>query len=246
MVSYTNKASAINQNGDVTGYGEYANGYKGAYIYSTRTGTTQQLGTTANSAYSYAEAISSNGSVAGYVGGLPGGIEHAMLYSNGVMQDIGTLPGGYNSYAYGVNDSGEVIGSSSGSFTTSRLEEHAFLYQNGKMLDLGVLSLSNAFGSSQAFGINNAGDVVGDSGDPFLYHNGQMYDLFSLASDGNNWTNGAAYAINDSGQIVGSAYHNGYLTNFIATPRAVPAPSSLLVLLAGGAMLAMRLRRKRA
>src|SRR5206468_11369753 len=78
---------------------------------------------------------------------------------------------------------------------------HAFLYQGGVMRDLGTLR----GGYSIALGINNGGDVVGESdGSAFLYHNGVMIDLNTLVQPGGNLLRlELATGINDQGQIVG-------------------------------------------
>ena len=60
---------------------------------------------------------------------------YAFLYSNGTTANLGTLPGGKNSTGYAINVTGQVVGSSdlTGSTTT-----HAFLYNAG-MNDLNSL-----------------------------------------------------------------------------------------------------------
>jgi probable HAF family extracellular repeat protein len=91
------------------------------------------------------------------------------------ITDLGTL-GGTTSYAFDVNIHGDVVGTS----LTSTGATRAFLYRNGMMSDLGVLDATNNY--SQAFGINDAGSVVGistkDGSDigsrPFLYSGGAM------------------------------------------------------------------------
>jgi len=73
-------------------------------------------------------------------------------------------------------------------------------------------------GYSQALGINNSGDVVGSAqtaqpatytnqdgvSHAFLYHQGVMTDLGTLADD----TDSYASSINDKGQIIGTSTHS--------------------------------------
>jgi probable HAF family extracellular repeat protein len=79
------------------------------------------------------------------------------------------------------------------------------------MQDLGTLG--GAY--SSAHGMNNAGQVVGDSNTSagytraFLYSDGQMVDLNSLIPSDSGWTLQSAEAINNRGQIAGYGTHNG-------------------------------------
>ncbi len=118
--------------------------------------------------------------------------DHAFLYSGGTMKDLGTLgPSGSpgESVAYGINASGQVVGEAD-------LEDfggtHAFLWENGQMRDLGTLAGSY----SVAYDINDNGQVVGESASRgFLWQSGAMTELVGITPS----------AINDSGQVVGSA-----------------------------------------
>jgi probable HAF family extracellular repeat protein len=69
---------------------------------------------------------------------------HGFLWENGQMIDLSPL-----TVAYGINDRGQVVGQANG---------HATLWQDGRLIDLGALG-----GSSVARGINNYGEVVGNS-----------------------------------------------------------------------------------
>jgi RHS repeat-associated protein len=90
--------------------------------------------------------------------------------------------------------------------TASSGYTRAFLWQNGTMMDLGASPHNLA---SDAFGINDGGQVVGatDTGNAFLWQGGQFTNLGTL-SGGNS---SAARAINDAGQVVGqsSTANNG-------------------------------------
>jgi len=66
-------------------------------------------------------------------------VNHAFLYSDGVMHDLGTLGGGYG-VAYAVNQDRKVTGTSS---TGEPSEFHAFLYADGVMHDLNDLVSPN-------------------------------------------------------------------------------------------------------
>ncbi len=116
---------------------------------------------------------------------------------------LGTLGGTY-SHATAINDVGQVVGKAT---LSGDLAEHAFLItpqggawfrdsdldgRNDLMIDLGTLNGSD---NSEATAINNAGQVVGDSGShAFLWDavNG-MIDLGG----------GTPAAINANGQVTG-------------------------------------------
>lgn len=88
----------------------------------------------------------------------------------------------------------------------------AFIWQNGKFRDLGTLP-RRAF--SRAYGLNETGQVVGDSFSvsqaldgghvktrAFLWQNGRLTDLGSLPGSNDS----EARAINSRGQIIGYSY----------------------------------------
>ena len=143
------------------------------------------------------------------------GYEHAFCYKDGTISDLGTL-GGATSCAIGINKNGLVCGESG----TSDGSTHAFIYENGVMKDIGTLERD-----SHAKGINNNGDIVGDSAvrpdpvnnpdeyhtHPFLYKNGMITSLMPLLSSfgaKDVWT----AAINTNCEIVGEIWdkNNNY------------------------------------
>jgi probable HAF family extracellular repeat protein len=165
-------------------------------------GAVTDLGTLPGGMYSLAYAINNLGQVAGYADS-PVSYARAFVWDQGVMTDLGTL-GGLRSFAWGINDAGQVVGDSDP--TDQYGPTHAFLWENGNMTDLGTLGGGGSF----ANGINNAGDVVGGAAlangrtHAFRYHDGVKADLG--APPGNTYT--TAYAINQAGQIVGTAEFN--------------------------------------
>jgi len=152
----------------------------------------------------------------------------AFLYENGTMTELGVVPGGENSSANGINETAQIVGRS---YVTDLGSHRAFLYENGTMTNLGTLPNPGPFGSSEAYDINDSGQVVGYSNTMegstdglarargFVYEGGSMIDLGTLGI-----TNGGsrARAINNSGQIVGEVespsntaflYENGTMTD---------------------------------
>ena len=91
-----------------------------------------------------------------------------------------------------------------------------------RIVDLGTLGGD----FTDAIGINNTGQVVGDASGGsgvFLWENGQMFDLAELVEPGSGWTLGTAKAINDDGWITGTGDNPaGESAGFLLTPVAVP------------------------
>lgn len=119
-------------------------------------------------------------------------------YTDGVATEI-AVPGSFWSYASAISENGKIVGSAS---TNGSSMTQAYLYSNGTVQSLGHLG----GGISAAWGVNNSGQVVGQSVDSqqhyyaFVYSNGAMSSLGALGG-----INSAATAINNSGQISGSA-----------------------------------------
>ena len=146
--------------------------------------------------YSEGSAINSAGQVAGCTEVASGQI-HAFVWSNGAMTDLGTL-GGTSSCGEGINASGQVTG---GYFALGVFR--AFLYSSGTMNDLGTLGGSS---SSYAYAINDAGQVVGQSGNAFLYDGGTMRNLNDLVVAGPGGYLSQANGISDNGQVTGRGF----------------------------------------
>jgi len=142
-----------------------------------------------------------------------------------------------------INDTGQIVGSSG--FVPFVEDGRAFLWENGLFSDLGNLANLEGF-SSEAFDINDSGQIVGrsqvNSLDPFgnsfspnhafLWENGTMTDLNSLIPADSGWELFIANDINDVGQITGIGLINGtprpVLLNPISDPTAVPEPLTIL------------------
>jgi probable HAF family extracellular repeat protein len=135
--------------------------------------------------------------------------------------DLGTLISGGYSLAYGINDMGRVVGESLTHNPPER-QVHAFITgPNGiGMTDLGTLYGPNG-PFTQAYGINDMGQVVGYSQQAFITGpNGVgMTNLGTIG--GGDYSE--ARGINDAGQVAGSSSTNGIGPGhaFITGPNGV-------------------------
>jgi probable HAF family extracellular repeat protein len=223
--SSTSGASGINDKGQVAGAYTSSSGQVHAALFFN--GTVTDLGTLPGGTGSSATAINASGQVVGDSTFAGTGLDHAFLYSNGALQDLGTLGGANNfSSANAINAAGEVVGQSS---TPGGAD--AFLYKNGTMYDLGTLPGPQ---ESSATGINDEGDIVGESLDKntqrfaaFLYADGTMYNLNDLLANGQGYLVTQATGINNAGQIIAYATTpSGAQNAVLLLPSSIPLPSA--------------------
>jgi probable HAF family extracellular repeat protein len=202
-----------------------------------------------------ARAINNNGQITGY-GNVGSYLEpelHAMLWNGDTVTDLGTLNGqNVQNFSVGqsINDAGQVVGNSA--FAAS--VNHAVLWDSGMMTDLGALG--NSMSLSEAWDINNKGQIVGDATYTFdggvnavIWDDGKIYNLNSFLSpeiSQAGWVLLQAFSINDHGQITGVAanYSLGSGSTFLLTPSLVPEPESYAMMLVGLSLLGFMRRRK--
>jgi probable HAF family extracellular repeat protein len=264
-------AMDINNNGQITGAARFGSVPLKAYVHSPASGLVN-LGTLGG-IESFGSSINDHGQVTGSSNtgtATVNGPQHAFLYTPGAgMVDLGAL-GGYFSAGVAINNAGQVTGSwraadptevfdPEGGASTDGIQVNAFVYTSGAgMVDIGTLRDGDATG----FGIDSAGNVVGDvfyqeaGARPYpnfaiaFYYSPEtgMLDLQSqlVAADRANWTLNGARAINDRGQIVAFGYpttdfDSAAVRALLLTP--VPEPQQTALLLIGlGALVFLTFR----
>ncbi len=181
--------------------------------------------------YGSVSGLNDRGQVAGTMN-LTGDLNwHSFLWDAGQITDLRTL-GGLNSTAVALNIAGHVVGNSD---VTAICEacapgnqkqlHHPIFWKDGVLTDIGVVSGDTA---GTAYSVNANDQVVGrttfcvkvNTNDTceglrqiyhgFLWENGSLADLQTLALPGSGFTVNDALNINDRGEIVGyGALPNG-------------------------------------
>lgn len=219
-------AFAINDAGQIVGTAIFPPPDVGQRAFLFENDVLTDLGTLGGSV-SIAWGINASGQIAGesFTDGTPGG---AFLWDKGVMTNLGTLGGG-GSEAWGLNDAAQVVGKARRADKVAS----AFLWESGVFTDLRE---ATGLSISKAEDVNNQGQVIGS---------GWLYDpveggvvMADLLPPDTPWSSFLARAINDTGQIVGSATIDGFPRAFLMTPAApIPATSTWGVLIAALALL---------
>jgi probable HAF family extracellular repeat protein len=166
-----------------------------------------------------------------------------VVWRENTIHELPVVDGDSTGGAAAVNDNNQIVGASGicGSGPgLGLIPIHAVLWQNHSVTDLG--NLGGAV-NNIAFGINNAGQIVGASdlpgdntGHAFLWQKGVMSDLGTVAGD----VFSIASAINSNGQVVGvSCDENGNCRAFrwqrgmmTDLNTLIPTDSSLYLLVA--------------
>lgn len=167
------------------------------------------LGALPGDSSSVATGINASGSVVGWSSG-PGGYRGFVFTDADGMTVLPGLPDRPRAFPRKINDAGDIVGTADAGGVDLG---HAVRWRGGVPQDLGTLPSGP---HSAGWGINSAGDVVGESSiqvnginrvHAFLYTDALGLVDLTPTSD-----TGVAHAINDAGQIAGyktaaSGYH---------------------------------------
>jgi len=138
------------------GYEGKPKGYKRAFVLPGLEGVTS----------TNPRQINNRGTVAGgYIDSS--GIQHGFVLKGKTLTSFDAPNSVGVTTAEGINDSGQVAGL----YTDSSANRHAFLYDS-KTASFTAIDPNNGSGAQEAWGINNAGLIVGDTDSgsfPFIY-----------------------------------------------------------------------------
>jgi probable HAF family extracellular repeat protein len=236
-------ATGINNRGQVVGWAELGQrdpscvgvqqlGFQ-AVVWEPLRGRLRRLRPFPGHSASAATAINERGQAVGISGDCDQAVgrftaRKAALWDGRRLIEIPNLGGVSWHTPMDINERGDVVGFSNppgAADLAGEFVSHAFYWRRGsdKAVDIGVL---DGDALSEAFGINNRGQVVGVSfggtagSRAFIYQDGTLANLNDLVDVAPNILQSAQH-INDAGQITGRLRDvaTGQVLTFVATPR---------------------------
>jgi probable HAF family extracellular repeat protein len=227
-------ARDINDSGQVTGQSQYASGQNRGFLWQDGQGM-KPIGTLGGPT-SPARGINKYGRVVGFsrISNL-NNQQRAYLWEKDPPTNLGTLTGFSNSEAWHVNDFGVAVGRSfnnppQGQPTT---DGRAVLWENGQTSNPKNIGAFLNTPYSEAWSINNLGQVVGEAGvadqqaKAFLYDNNtdEVTDIDAAGRQDPDhpvfpYQYSEAAGINDHGQVIGWSYR----TTTNDPPSTPPGP----------------------
>ncbi len=209
-------AFGINDAGQIVGSSLAADSMYNYHAVMWQSGVITDLGMLPGYDDAQAHGISNSGKVVGVCSGS-NKTAHATMWHDGVIEDLGAsvqgLKGGL-CVAVCVNASGDCAG------YYDAPGPNAIAWHNGSPIDLGP---------GQAFGIDDAGTVVGmayrkpvdalGGFRAYLWAGSKGVDLNSQIDPSAGWVLTVACGINRKGQISGIGLHHGVSRAFLLTPQ---------------------------
>ena len=195
-------ATGVNASGEVAGYSVPGTNAVRAWRYTAGLGLVD-LGSFSG-ADTRALGLNDAGQVTGY--STDGnGVARGFIFSDGIgLVDLGGFGGGAAVFPQRINSVGQVTG-----FSFVSGQQVPFLFTApGNFANLGTIPFASPPARAAAYGLNDAGQVVGvgswQNGLNRAFrtgtHGAAMQELGTLGGD-----ESAAYAINNTGQVVGAA-----------------------------------------
>jgi probable HAF family extracellular repeat protein len=176
----------------------------------------------------FASSNNNGGDVVGYHFDLGTFFTAFFKPAAGAPVSLMPLNGAVNEFAFAVNDAGAIVGTSQLGDAGNPSRATMWSRSDAGATDLGSLGGSN----SEAWSINQVGDVVGYSEVASGVRHAMLWTAQTGMVDVNNWPNGClgaseARGINDLGVIVGTCAGRPVLWTAMQGMRALPLPSGV-------------------
>lgn len=167
------------------------------------------------SSSTFAHDINNKNKVAGwYRTAWPSSEDYGFVYHDDIYTTIEVPNAKWGTYVYGINDSDQIVGAYVDDLNT---RVHSFLYDGSTFTTLDHPNAGDVGFTigTQAYDINNNGQVVGLYGDIFGIGHGFLYNghsFITLNPPNSNFT--SAVGINDSGIVVGYFFSDDIIRGF--------------------------------